>query len=52
MRATIQRASKLYVQEQAQHLGGKVKRQDLDNAAKKVSRVLEELATAKLHRNK
>ena len=47
MRTSIHQESKQYVKEQAQHLGGRVTRQDLNNAAKKVSRVLEQIEATK-----
>jgi hypothetical protein len=48
MKASLHEVSKQYVQRQVQHLGGPVKRRDLNNAIKKVSKVLEELETARL----
>ena len=52
MRATIQQASRQYVQDQRQYLGGRVKKQDLSNAATKVSKILERMEAAKLRLRK
>ena len=47
MKASLHEVSKQYVQDQVRHLGGPVKKQDINNAIKKVSKVLEELETAR-----
>ena len=52
MKASLQEASKEYVQRQVQHLGGPVKRQDVNNAIKKVNQVLAELESARLQAKK
>jgi hypothetical protein len=46
LRAAIE-VSKQYVKDQVRHLGGPVKKHDINNAIKKVSKVLEELENAR-----
>jgi hypothetical protein len=52
MRASLHEASKQYVQQQVQRFGAPVRRQEINGAIKKVSKVLEELEALKLRLNK